>query len=83
MDKPRFSQGQTVQSFDERHQRNFVREQAFANMNRSGQENVFSKNISSHRSGGDETTAYKNKRRRPALSDAAVANGVVDFRTRS
>ena len=57
MDKPRFSQGQTVQSFDERHRHNFVCEQAFANKNRSRQENVFSKNRSSHRSGGDETTA--------------------------
>ncbi|PYL72474.1 MAG: hypothetical protein DMF22_04070 [Verrucomicrobia bacterium] len=57
MDKPRFSQGQTVQSFDERHRHNFVPEQAFANTNRSGQENVFSKNRSSHRSDGDETTA--------------------------
>ena len=57
MDKVRFSQGQTVQSFDERHQHNFVREQAFANTNHSDQENVFSKNVLSYRSRVDETTA--------------------------
>src|SRR5436189_1522390 len=77
MDQFRFPQRQIVQSFDKRHQHNFVRMGTFANTNRNDQRTVLA-----HGSNGNEATPHKKSgvrtsERRPSQLRWSILEGEI------